>query len=168
MSNVAAAEAAQGETRHAGAILDEALKELEKIRLPYAKGFAASHVAVTTARIADLDRGVALAQEIEDVRLRARTMWQIVLIPAAAGDDTAVRRIHAEAVAATAAVDDVIERALAFAGAAIALVRAGRDAEARDDFDRALALAGSIRNPWGRAQALTKVAAALIALHASD
>ena len=168
LAHVAAAEAAQGNTRHAGAILDEALKVLKKIRLPYAKGFAASRVAVTTARIAGLDRGVALAQQIEDVRLRARTMWQIVLIPAAAGDDTAVRRIHAEAVAATAAVDDVIERALAFAGAAIALVRAGRNAEARDDFDRALALAGSIRNPWGRAQALTKVAAALIALHASD
>ncbi|MEE8536325.1 MAG: peptidoglycan-binding domain-containing protein, partial [Kiloniellales bacterium] len=168
LAHVAAAEAARGETRHAGAILDEALKAIKKIELPYAKGFAASRVAVTTARLAGLDQGIALAQEIGDVRVRARTLWQIVLIPAAAGDDAAVRRVHAEAVAATEAVDDVIERALAFAGAAIALVRAGRDAEARDDFDRALALAGSIRNPWGRAQALTKVAAALIALRASD
>lgn len=166
LADVAAAEARRGAAQSARNVLDQALHEIQEIELPYARGFAAAHVAVTAAAVAGGNRAVAIAEGIEDARLRARTLWRIVL--ARAADESWARHTgYGSAVAATEAVDDVLERALTNAAAAIALSRAGRRTQARDRFQRALEQAASIRSPWDRSRALAKVARALIALRAA-
>ncbi|MFQ5955729.1 MAG: peptidoglycan-binding domain-containing protein, partial [Kiloniellales bacterium] len=81
LADIAAAEAGRGAARSARGLLEEALSELPGIELPYARGFAASHAAVAAAAIAGADRAAAIAEGVEDARLRARTLWRIVLAP---------------------------------------------------------------------------------------
>lgn len=164
LANIARAEASRGELRKAQTVLKQALQTLPEIEVTYTRAFAASRISVAAAAVLGLEDAIGIAQEIEQDRLRAMSLWEIVVDRAAVDDEPGMRMARASALAATEEIGSVTDQALVHAEAAIALIQAGRREDARRNFERALGFASSITNPWSRAQVLTEVARALVAL----
>ena len=164
LANIARTDVTRGAFDAADGLLDRALSVVADIDVAYARSFAASKVTLAAALLPDFERVVAISDRIDHEAMRAKTLWEVLLRRSEAAGTALAPDLPARVLELSEAVPSVIDRASVFADAAVIMANAGRPDVARQGFDRALKTAATINNPWNRAQVLTKVAAALIAL----
>jgi len=131
--------------------LDRASAVAADIRLPFARDFAMSRIALVKAALdnADHDAVRSIAVDIRDQELRAETLWQLSL-----------RYAGVYEAAAEKAVDDIegdFNAAWLMAGLADQ-AESDDAAGARTLLQRALTMAEQVKTPWARARLLAKIA----------
>ena len=140
------------------------------IKFPYARSYAISRIALALAEIGaggtsgpngEFDRAVRMAGDIEDDRLRAHVLWSVAAERRRAGDMVGAGRTESKARKATAEVKSALSRVWMFGEIAAAHAAVGETDFAWAAFRRGLDEARDIQNAWGRARALTKMAATL-------
>ncbi len=152
-----------------------ALAAIKKIKLPYARSYAVSRVALAMAGIGKLPdaqarspsifrRALESAQEIDDNQLRAHTLWTIAAEQIRAGDDQGAKNTKASANQATGKMKSTLSRVWMFSEIAAGHAAEGEEVAAWAAFDHGLGVARSIDNSWGRARAFGRLAATLIEL----
>jgi hypothetical protein len=159
--------------------LPAALKTLEKatgarntIQLPFARDFATSRIALAYARIASESgqpnpgmfvEATSLSESIEDTKTHAYTVWNITFYKQKSGFGLRADNI-ARAFAATEQIPSTSGQAWLLAELAEDRATGGHGDWAWNMFDRALSITESIKNSWGRARALGRLAQSLVRL----
>ncbi len=175
LGKIALTQAENGDLPAAEITLDMALAAIKKIKLPYARSYAVSQVALVTAGIGKLPdaqarspeifkKAVQSAEEIDDNRLRAHTLWTIAAEQIRAGDDHGAQGTKAKANQATGKMKGTLSRVWMFSEIAAGHASEGEEVAAWAAFDHGLGVARSINNSWGRARAFGRLAATLIEL----
>ncbi len=180
LSHIAYAQAQSTGTEALEQTLELASQSIDKIKLPYARSFARSRLALTISRIGDLKnplpdsklpshttyyfRASQLAAKIEDNRLRAYTLWSIGQKQRRAGDPDGAKATETLANDATGEIKSRLSRVWMFADLAAQSARIGDTQMAWDAFNRGLQVGKTIDNAWGRSRALAKLAQTLIEL----
>ncbi len=175
LARIAVAQAEAGDRAAALATVDTARRAARSIKFPYARSYAISRIALALAEIGALgakgpngefDRAVTTAGDIEDNRLRAHVLWSIAAERRRAGDMAGAGRTESKARKATAEVKSALSRVWMFGEIAASHAAAQEADFAWAAFARGLEEASHIENAWGRARALTKMAATLTVLPA--
>ena len=175
LGSIALAQAKSNASTNAGATLQLAKKSIEEIKLPYARSFAQSQLAVTMAQISNIltqsnKKKVSflnasqMAAQIKDNRLRAHTLWSIAHEQRISGRQQAANTMEALADTATNAIKSRLSQVWLFADLAAQHVRRGDVKQSWKMFDRGLKIGQTINNAWGRARALAKLAQTLLEL----
>ena len=165
--NIAIAEARAGNFTQARTTLDRARILSAEIELPYASSFAASRIALALTELGKsgdmrfYDEAVQATDKIADDQLRAHILWTVASERARAGDAAGASRTEALARAATEQIKSPLSRIWMYGDIASNHLAAGDQKAARGAFRNALFVAESIHNPWARARALGRLAAAL-------
>ncbi|NQV99157.1 MAG: peptidoglycan-binding protein [Rhodospirillales bacterium] len=160
--------------------LSLAEQTIELIKLPYARSYAQSRLALTVTRLGNVpgqrpDAGTGIpwprftsaseiAAKIADHRLRAYTLWSIASQQRRAGDDPGAQLTEAQADKTTNDISSRLSRVWMFADLAAQQARQGDTKTGWDAFNRGLKIGKSIDNAWSRARALAKLAQTLIEL----
>ncbi len=166
--NIAIAEAQAGNFTQARTTVDRARILSAEIELPYARSFAASRIALALTELGKsgelpfYDEAVNATDKIADDQLRAHILWMIAGERARAGDTAGASRTEALARAATDQIKSPLSRVWMYGDIASNNLAAGDEKAARAAFRNALSVAESVHNPWARARALSRLAAALI------
>ncbi|MBF0093425.1 MAG: peptidoglycan-binding protein [Alphaproteobacteria bacterium] len=138
------------------ASIDAARAITENIRLPFARSFAQSRVAVAMEVSGDAETGLAMAQAIRDPALRAGSLWTIATH---LGEDHPLllkaRHLTSDAVAA---IPDPVVRTRTLCTQAADLVARGDVGEGRATLAKAVLTAKAIPNTWVRMRALLAAA----------
>ena len=164
---IAEAHRDRGRQREAVSILPVAVQASTRIGdgLNYARSDALSRVATLWATLGDPDQAMTLAGRISDDRVRSSTMWAAAAIVKAS--DSISEHLERTASRQTERVASTLDRVWILANAAAAFAAAARPSTARGLFDRGLRIAAEMKSPWGRAQALVKLADVLHLLERS-
>ena len=150
--------------------IDEALAITKKIRFPYARSFAGSHIAMALMEIGRMAGGdafqqaIAAAKNIKDDPLRAQTLWTVAAEMRISGDDAGAEDAETLARAATQDIKSRVSRVWMFGDFALNRAAFGEMDAAWDAFHAGLKVAESIHNAWGRARVLGKLASTLTEL----
>ncbi len=178
---VAVARARGGDWDAADRVIDEAFADAEAIALPFARSYAISRLVLALsdmARIKDQPPAVLTkrfarardaAEGIKDARLHAQVLFEIASQQRRAGlpgDESATSERRAISVAGD--IPSAVSRVWIHGDVATLHARAGEDALARLAFDRAMAEARRIEDPWARARAMAKMAQTLLDLAVPD
>ena len=178
---VAVARARGGDWDAADRVIDEAFADAEAIALPFARSYAISRLVLALsdmARIKDQPPAVLTkrfarardaAEGIKDARLHAQVLFEIASQQRRAGlpgDESAISERRAISVAGD--IPSAVSRVWIHGDVATLHARAGEDALARLAFDRAMAEARRIEDPWARARAMAKMAQTLLDLAVPD
>lgn len=163
---IAVAQAEAGDEAAARNTMDKALVATEEIKLPFARDYAFSRMALALIAIGGNEYAAAAqkAGNIDDAKLRATVLWTIAGKQRRAGFGEGAALTEKSADEATKAIKSSLSRVWMFSDIAAGRAEAGEGASARSAFDRAIAEAKDIKNAWGRARALAKVASTLIEL----
>ena len=175
LGSIALAQAKSNASTDAGATLQLAKKSIGEIKLPYARSFAQSQLAVTMAQISNILtqsnkkkvlflNASQMAARIKDNRLRAHTLWSIAHEQRISGGQQAANTMEALADTATNAIKSRLSQVWLFADLADQHVRRGDVKQSWKMFDRGLKIGQTINNAWGRARALAKLAQTLLEL----
>ena len=175
LGSIALAQAKSNASTDAGATLQLAKKSIEEIKLPYARSFAQSQLAVTMAQISNILtqsnkkkvlflNASQMAARIKDNRLRAHTLWSIAHEQRISGEQQAANTMEALADTATNAIKSRLSQVWLFADLAARHLRRGDVKQSWKMFDRGLKIGQTINNAWGRARALAKLAQTLLEL----
>jgi len=171
LGRIATAQSAAGDCDAALGTVNQALAATDAIRFPYARAYAVSRLAYAAAEIcppsdgADgVPRPMDVAGRIEDDRLRAEVQWEIAARRRRAGDNAGAAEIEALAEESTKAIRSDLSRVWLFGEIAEGHADVGEFMEARTAFERGLAIAAAIDNPWGRARAVARMATTLVVL----
>lgn len=167
LSRIALAQARSGDTAAARRTADLAIAAAEGIERPYARDFGLSRTALALTELgtAEDDRRAALGRaadvggRIKDNALRAHTLWTITAQRRRAGDDAGAAATERDAEAATTAMVSSLSRVWMFGDIAVERMEAGEHEAAWAAFDKGLAVAEKVHNPWSRARALGRLAA---------
>jgi peptidoglycan hydrolase-like protein with peptidoglycan-binding domain len=130
-------------------------------RPSFARSHALRAVALSMAQLGGADDARALAGTIADPRLRAEARWSVASALAMGGDAAAASEVRALALADTRVLQSGLDRTWVLCGAVANDVAARDSAGAYAVFRLALEEAKSVTDPWGRTQALTRLAMAL-------
>ena len=153
LRHVAAALAEMGRPDRALAVLDEVGEDSD--RLPVLVAAATAEAEAGAAA-----RALAIAEIIGSERYRAVVLSRIALAQARAGEKTAARATAERAVAAAEQIERPYARDFGLTRAALALAELGRLDDGRQGvFERAVAVAGRIRDNTLRAHTLWTTAA---------
>ena len=165
LSDVAIAIFRTGGTGHARDIAEQALEDSAEIdaRHGYAKGYAVSRVTTAFVEFGALTRAFDAARKIEDHALRAKSLWLVAAAQAQSGDLNAARSFSG-ARAAADAIKSPLDRAWTYCSIAVASAKSGDEGLAREAYAAARDVAATIRSPWARANAFTKLATTLVDL----
>ena len=165
LSEVAIALVRSGETGRAMDVAKRALAESTRIdkRFGYAKGYAVSRAATALVELGALPRAFDAARKIEDHALRAKTLWLVAAAQSRSGDLDA-SRTFGSAHAAADAIKSPLDRAWTYCSIAVTSAEAGEANLAREAYAAARKVAATIRSPWARANAFTKLATTLVDL----
>jgi hypothetical protein len=170
LARVAVAQAEKGDGAGVEATLQLAHAAAEKIKLPFARSYALSKLALALADIgrhqgrdAFVRAGVT-ADAVEDARLRAETLWLVAAQQRRSGDGEGALRTEARAEAATRDVISQLSRVWMFSDLAVAHAGNHDPEAAWSAFYSGLKIAQATDNAWSRARALAKLAQTLIAL----
>ena len=150
--------------------IDEALAITKKIRFPYARSFAGSHIAMALMEIGRMAGGGAFEQAVEAARkikddpLRAQTLWTIAAEMRISGDEAGAEGAETLAREATEDIKSRISRVWMFGDFALNRAAFGEMDAAWDAFHAGLKVAEGINNAWGRARVLGKLASTLTEL----
>ncbi|MCW9034978.1 MAG: peptidoglycan-binding protein [Rhodospirillales bacterium] len=161
LTKIAVAQFDQGKFLEARGTLARAATKSLEIRLPFARSFALSKVALSWGVMGDSGKAVITAQEIKDERIKAQTMWSLLsLIKETEKRD----QLEQNALDASNGIKSGFSRSWIFADAALSSFRDGKPEKARETFMTGIAIADTITNPWGRARILAKLANVLVEL----
>lgn len=184
---IAVAQARRGDLRGAEQTIDGGLADVDKVRLPFARSFAVSRLALALGKVNEFSKDISrgdkratvqaaryhraslTASRVRDPRLRAETLFALassqrhVNMPA-----SDIARTEAQAHAATQAVKSRFARMWVYADVAALRAHADEIGTGRTLFQKALSEARKIDNPWSRARALAKLAETLIDVSAAD
>lgn len=170
LARVAVAQAEKGDAQAAEATLLLAQAASEKIKLPFARSYALSRLAVALADVGrhlgrdSFARAVVTAEAVEDDRLRAETLWTVAAQQQRSGDIAGALKTEARAEAATRDVKSGLSRVWMFGDLALAHAASLDMDAAWAAFYSGLLIAEATDNAWSRARALAKMAMTLIAL----
>lgn len=169
LSDVAGILAHGGQTGRANDAIDQARALTGDIKLPYARSFAASRIAMAlidlaTASGGAFDEAITAAGAIEDDTLRAYTLWAVVTEQRRAGEHEAAQRTAVLAREAVEAIKSRLSQVWLYADLASSFAEAWEKEPAWSAFKDGLDIAHGVTNAWGRARALAKLANALSAM----
>ncbi|NQV84240.1 MAG: peptidoglycan-binding protein [Rhodospirillales bacterium] len=175
LGQIALTQAEKNNLSAAEITLELALGAIKKIKLPYARSYAVSRVALSMAGIGKLPtarvrapsifrKAIESAEEIDDNQLRAKTLWTIAAEQFRAGDEKGAQGTRARANQATGKMKSTLSRVWMFSEIAAGHATEGEEVAAWAAFDHGLSVARSIDNSWGRARAFGRLAATLIEL----
>lgn len=169
LATIAADQAAGGDAKGARSTVDEALAATDVVRLPYARAYAASRVALVMAGIgADapelFDRARRTARRIENTRLRADTLWRIAAVERRAGLADRMAETETLAQKATAGIESSVSQIWLYSELAEHYALAGDADAAWSMFRRGLDVAEGVTNAWGRGRVLGRLSSTLIRL----
>jgi len=171
LGRIALAQFRQGDADAAQTTLDLALAAVERIRLPFARSFAISRIALALSTMAAENptgadgyaAAIQTSERIDDARLRAQTLWTIAQSQAK-HDQDAAKYAAGLAMKATDDIRSVLSRAWMYADLAEDRAKSGDSEGAWLAFDQGMAATRSIDNDWSRARALARIATTLIIL----
>ena len=172
LARIASYQAGAGLFNQAKTTLTKAKEAAAKIKFPFAKAYAFSRIALAfndvSISIGDdpmlLDEAINAAHLIGDDRLKAHIFWTIADERRRGGDLSGATRAQDQA---TKATDDIISpfsRVWMLCDIAEERIKRRETDAAWSVFGLAMDEAKSITNPWGRARALSKVAATMTSL----
>ena len=154
--------------------LEKARRAAKEVRLPYARDFATSHMALTLSKLGRVrfpdDAGAGretfidaedTARAVNDDRLRSHTLWTIAAERRRAGDAEGAEQTARRARDAAFDIKSALTRVWMYADIALERAEADEPEEAETAFRRGLDEAEGIANAWARARALAKLGAAL-------
>ncbi len=172
---VAVAQARAGDRRAADTTIEMALVAAERIKMPFARAYAASRLALALTEIGGsvrdgdttrviFERAVTTAEGIEDSRLKAQTLWTIAAARRRVGDIKGATTTETRAEAATEDVKSTLTQVWMFSEIAAGHAQMGESDVGWAAFNRGLKIAEGITNAWGRSRALARLAQTLIQL----
>ncbi len=184
LGRVALAQAQNGDGDSAEATLQVALAAVDHIKVPFARSYAISRIALTMIRLIkpntaampagsspeqDLQplsyqKAVETAARIDDNRLRAQTLWAIAATQRRAGDIDGANDTKTKAETATSEIISKLSRVWMFGEMAENYARRQAKELAWTTFERGIKAARIIDNPWGRSRAMARMASTLIEL----
>lgn len=169
LSDVAGVLAHNGDVKRANAAIEQARALASEIKLPYARSFAASRVAMAlidlaTASGGAFDAAIKAADVIEDNTLRAYTLWAVATEQRRAGEPEAAKRTEILAREAVGTIKSRLSQVWLYADLASSFADAWEKEPAWTAFRDGLDIAHDVTNAWGRARALAKLANALSAM----
>ena len=150
--------------------VEKAIDAAGRIKFPYARAFANSHIAMALMEIGKAAggdafvRSVETAQEVEDDPLRAQTLWTIAAERRLSGDETGAAETETLARQATNDIRSRLSRVWMFGDFALNRAAVGEVAAAWDALHAGLRAAETIHNAWARARVLGKLADTLTEL----
>ena len=142
----------------------------DEIKQPFARSYATSRIALALAELGKsgrhpfFDEAVQAAAEINDDRLRAQILWTVAAERERMGDTDGALRTAKLAREASDEIKSPLSRIWVYGDIASAHVAAGDEKAAWLAFRNALSVAEKVHNPWARARALSRLAAALTEL----
>jgi peptidoglycan hydrolase-like protein with peptidoglycan-binding domain len=167
LGRIAVVQARAGKKAAADDTIAQALATTSDVKMPYAKSYAVSQIALALIEMAKfegddaLKRATHTAQRIDDDRLRAYTLWSV----AAAYEEEGARKEaeHASALAdqATGDIKSALSQVWLLGDVASERAALGQGEFAATAFKRGLQISESIHNSWGRSRALAKLAGTL-------
>lgn len=175
LGRIAVAQAERGDVEAADGTLKMALAAIDKIKFPFARSYALSRVALSMAGIGKMPKAkgkasalfkeaVDMADQIDDSRLRAHTLWTIAAEQARAGDEAGAKISRQRATEATAEIKSTLTQVWMYSEIATDHAAVGEKEDAWSAFNHGLKVALGINNAWGRARAFGKLAATLVEL----
>lgn len=178
IGQIAQSQAEQGNLSGAGDTLEIASAAIEKIELPYARSYAINRITDAMIKIAGhsfraapetpgaepFKQAIDMAQRIDDNRLRAHSLWQIVAEQRRSGDDSGYKSTTALARTATDQIISRLSRVWMFSEIAINHAYRGEAKAGWEAFANGLEIARNIDNAWGRSRALAKLSTGLFEL----
>ncbi len=164
LSNLAVVHAKLGDAVAAGRVLKQAEKAAGRVREGYPAAIANFTVAKAWARIGEADRAESAMLRLANPVLRAKGLWEIGILRAAAGDASGAARTEDQAFAATRDVQSAFDRTILLSDSAIARAGAGLPDHAARVFDAAWQSGRDIDAKWWRARAFARLAVALHAI----
>ncbi len=184
LGKIALSQANKRNFSDADTTLDSALAAIDKITLPYARSFAISRIALSISKVETLNTGlnsgpsstiekltwprfkkaIEIAAGIDDNRLRAHALWTISSDQRRAGDVQGSSATEDLAVIASGEIKSHLTQVWMYSELASVHAAFNEPAPGWQAFERGLAIASEINNPWGRARALAKLAQTLIDL----
>ena len=178
LGRIALAQATDGQMTAASETLDKAFDAIKRIELPFAQAYAHEQMAQTLKSIARLQTGtsgqttyrraVSSAAQISDNMLRAKTLWAIADAQRTSGDTAAAITTEALAETATFSIRSKLTLVWMFCNIATDHKAAAAPIRAQTAFMRALEASKTIRNSWGRARALARLASTQVDLTIPD
>ena len=162
LSEVAIALVNSGATEEAREITNRALRDITVIdeRFTYAKGYATSRAAAALIELGALSSAFDAARTIGEPALRAKALWRVAAAQARDGKDAS--GTFALAHDAVADINSALDRAWTYCSIASASAEAGDHELGRQAFNSARDIVATIRSPWARANAFTKLASTLL------
>lgn len=167
LGRIAVAQARANKKAAAADTIAQALAASSDVKMPYAKSYAISQIALALIEMSKFVGNSALsqaertAQRIEDDRLRAYTLWTV----AAAYEEKGARKQAEDASAladrATADIKSALSQVWLLGDIASERAALGQGEFAATAFKRGLRISESIHNSWGRSRALAKLAGTL-------
>jgi len=187
LGKIALSQALSGNYKAAETTLETALAAIDKITLPYARSFAISRIALSMSKLGTMipdeegkppavnnqmrwsrfAKAAKIAQDIDDNRLRAHTLWSISADQRRDGDEDGAKTTEQMAVTASHEIKSRLTQVWMFAELASEEARTRESDVGWKAFHSGLDIASQIDNPWGRARALAKLAQTLIEIVAS-
>ncbi|MGB0684095.1 MAG: peptidoglycan-binding domain-containing protein [Magnetovibrionaceae bacterium] len=169
LARIAESRARAGEEASAREALERAAATVEEITLSYATSYARARIAQAQLALADLtgeiDEALAAMEAIKDPALRATELWRLVGYLTLKGETERARAITTLAETTSDKIISRVSRVWVHADFSEAMMRHNQTALAQSAFERGLAVARTIKNPWGRTRALARLAQALSTLH---
>jgi peptidoglycan hydrolase-like protein with peptidoglycan-binding domain len=161
LARVAVSLHSQNKRAEAKETLEQAIKTADDIPLPFAKAYARSRIALGWVRVGSAERGISAAESVSDNRIRAQTLWSIVMeLKAGPLRDQTTEK----AWEASNAIKSAFSRSWILAEVASSHATRKEPVTARETFMVALSIADTVTNPWARARVLGKLADTLVDL----
>jgi len=172
LARIASYQAGAGLFEEAQDTLKKAKLGAAKIRFPFAKAYAFSRIALAYNDVGIsmsddgdlLEKALEAAHLIKDDRLRAHIFWTIADERRRGGDVPGATRAQEQASNATDDILSPFSRVWMLCDIAMERAKRQENDAAWSVFNLALDEAKTIKNPWGRARALSKVAATMTSL----
>lgn len=172
LASIAQGQARIGNLQGAIETLENATADADTIELPFARDYATSRIALAYAVIAseakqpDTDlflQASALSNKIEDNKTHAYTAWNIAFLKQQSGFGVP-ENSKALAIMITDQIESPSGQAWLLAELAENRANTKQGDWAWEMFDRALKISKAIKNSWGRARSLSRLAQSLIRL----
>ncbi len=166
LAAIAAIQAEAGFTAGALGTLGQALGDALAVdeRQSFVRSLALSTVAVAWMAVDAADQAAQAVDLIPDARVKAEALWALALAQAASGGQMAAAQSRIRFSSLVVSIPSALDRTWVLCNAAVRSNANGDSPGAEELVRRAVSEAGSIGDPWARAQALAKVATTLNAL----
>ncbi|MSO54417.1 MAG: hypothetical protein EXQ90_04735 [Rhodospirillales bacterium] len=166
LSHIALAQIKAGQGAEGAQTLAQARAVTEDIKMHFAAAYAVSRVALAQTEFAKTSRAsfgeaIELAQFIKDESLRAHVLWTIVAEQRKAGESSAANATEDQARRASTDIRSPLSQIWMYGDFSLSLLAQGEGEAAWAAFRNWLKVAEGLTNAWGRARALSKLAATL-------